>query len=163
MLFKSLATIAAASAALAAPIESAQAQDTYTLNAAVGPGATNLQGLQIHGVTIVIGLTQGYSYFKAEAQDNGTVKVVADGFPTLGLEVAPNGELTINANPNPNGGWEFKGDGSVKDLEYNGIREFYSCISPTDPLHGGNLVYVKNTDDYACEDPQKFTIAATKE
>ncbi|KAG5366372.1 hypothetical protein CJU89_0796 [Yarrowia sp. B02] len=154
MLFKSITLLTAATAALAG--------DSYSLKASIGPGATGLHALQIHGNTIVYGLTQGYSYFKAEDAGDSNVHITAEGFPKLGLEVAKDGELTINANPNPVGGWAFKGDDSVKDFEYKGSREFYSCTNPTDPLHP-QLVYAKTGDDYGCSDPIKFTIAASKD
>ncbi|RDW22529.1 hypothetical protein B0I72DRAFT_162704 [Yarrowia lipolytica] len=154
MLFKSLSILTAATAALAA--------DQYTLKAAIGPGATGLKPLQLHGNNIVYGLTTGYSDFRAE-DDGNTIKLIAQGFPGLSLDVAQDGELIFKSPPEPKEGFSFKGDGLVKDFEFNDSQEFYSCIDKTvGPLHPP-IVYVKTGDKYGCKNPVKFTIAATKE
>ncbi|KAG5357542.1 hypothetical protein CJU90_6382 [Yarrowia sp. C11] len=162
MLFKSLSIITAATAALAAPIEVRDAPQQYVLQASIGPGATGLKSLQLHGNQVVYGLTQGYSDFRAE-DDGKIIKLFAQGYPELSLDVAPDGELTFQSPPKEKEGFSFTGEGNVQDFKFNGSREFYSCPDPVPgPLHPQN-VYVKTGDKYACEDPVVFTIAATKE
>lgn len=173
MLFKTL--LISATAALAAPVACGDSQvetqshtQKYTLNAMMpGQGATGMKPLQVRGDSIVYGLTQGYSYFKLNAIGDNLVDVESEGQPPKELYAADNGELVVNENPAQtgkgyNGGWEFKGDGSVKDVTYYGANEWYSCTSKDDPLHGGQVVYIKK-GDYACENPIKFTVAATKD
>lgn len=181
MLFK---TLFAAATALAAPIACEQvntqehveshnsnsnSNPKYALNAMMpGQGATGMKPLQVRGDSIVYGLTQGYSYFTLEAVGDNLVNVESEGQPPKELYAADNGELVVNENPAQtgkgyNGGWEFKGDGSVKDVTYYDANEWYSCTSQDDPLHGGQVVYIKKGDKYACENPIKFTVAATKE
>ncbi|AOW00392.1 hypothetical protein B0I72DRAFT_104925, partial [Yarrowia lipolytica] len=161
MQFKTLSILTAATAALSAPIEARDAQQ-YSLQASIGPGATGLKPLQLHGNNIVYGLTQGYSDFRAE-DDGDIIKLFAAGYPGLSLDVAQDGELTFKSPPEPKEGFTFKGDGNVQDLEFNGSQEFYSCADKIlGPLHP-QVVYVKTGDKYECENPVKFTIAATKQ
>ncbi|KAG5354768.1 hypothetical protein CJU89_6559 [Yarrowia sp. B02] len=173
MLFK---TLLISATALAAPIAcdtqvEAQSSGTqkYSLHAIMpGQGASGMKALQVRGDSIVYGLTQGFSYFKLDAVGDNLVNVESPGQPPKELFAADNGELVINAHPAKvnngyNGGWEFHGDGSVQDVTYYGNKEWYSCNSKTDPLHGGQVVHIKKGDSYACENPIKFTVAATKE
>lgn len=182
MLFKSLAIISAATAAFAAPVvcekpqvsatvpvEHAAATSTqkYTLNLFPGAGVVGMKPLQVRGNNIVYGLEQGYSYFKLDAVGDNLADVESEGQSPKELYAADNGQLIVNEHPSKvgngyKGGWEFKGDGSVQEVSYYGSQEFYSCTSKNDPLHGGQVVYVKK-GDYACEDPIKFTVGATKE
>ncbi|AOW03188.1 YALI0C21252p [Yarrowia lipolytica CLIB122] len=177
MLFKTL--LISATAVLAAPIACEQPQEhveansnsnpKYSLNAILpGQGASGMKGLQIRGDDIVYGLTQGYSYFKLEAVGDNLVNVESPGQGPRELYAADNGELVINEHPAQvgkgyDGGWKFEGDGPVKSVTYYGANEWYSCTSKDDPLHGGQVVYIKKGDNYACKDPIHFTVAATKE
>ncbi|RDW26760.1 hypothetical protein B0I73DRAFT_91353, partial [Yarrowia lipolytica] len=179
MLFKSLAILTAATAAIAAPVACGEQpasndqkdnhNDTpkYVLNLFPGAGVTGLKPLQVRGENIVWGLTQGYSNFTVDSIGDALANVISDGQPPKELYVADNGQLVVNEHPAEtgkgyNGGWGFSGDGSVKEFSSYGTKEFYSCVSNDDPLHGGNDVYVFN-GKYACDKPNKFTIGATKE
>ncbi|KAG5360017.1 hypothetical protein CJU90_5870 [Yarrowia sp. C11] len=179
MLFKSLAILTAATAAFAAPIacgeqpedhpnnSSSDETPKYSLHLFPGAGVTGMKPLQLRGENIVYGLEQGFSYFKVDSVGDALVNVISDGKPPGELFVADSGKLVVNEHPAKvgegyNGGWGFSGDGSVKEFSSYGTREFYSCDSTEDPLHEGQVVYVYN-GKYACEDPKKFTIGATKE
>ncbi|KAG5368542.1 hypothetical protein CJU90_0749 [Yarrowia sp. C11] len=176
MLFKTFTLLTAASAALAAPIACEKPQEhkesthpTYSLNAIMpGQGAFGMKALQIRGGDVVYGLEQGFSYFKVEDVGNAMANVLSEGQgPKQLFANVKTGKLEVKDGPAPplegnSGGWAFKGDGSVKTFSSYGTEEFYSCTSETDPLHGGQVVYVFN-GGYACEDPIKFTIGATKE
>ncbi|CAG82789.1 hypothetical protein B0I72DRAFT_134124 [Yarrowia lipolytica] len=176
MLFKTFSLLTAASAALAAPVACEQPQEhnepshpTYSLHAFMpGQGALGMKALQIRGNDVVYGLEQGYSYFKVEDVGNAMTNVLSEGQgPRQLFADVQTGKLDVKDGPAPplegnSGGWAYKGDGSVKELSSYGTREFYSCTSQTDPLHGGQVVYVFN-GAYACKEPIKFTIGATKE
>lgn len=184
MLFKTLAVLTAATAAIAAPVACEQPASThaansndkdnskdstpkYSLNIFPGAGVTGMKPLQVRGEDIVYGLEQGYSYFKVDSIGDALVNVISEGQGPKELYVADNGQLVVNEHPAEtgkgyNGGWGFSGDGSVKEFSSYGTKEFYSCTSQDDPLHGGQVVYVFN-GKYACDKPQKFTIGATKE
>lgn len=185
MLFKTFTLLTAATAAMAAPVACEQPQaapsaaasasahkednthPTYTLNLFPGAGVAGMKPLQIRGTTIVYGLDQGYSYFKIQDVGSALANVIGEGQDPKQLYVADDGELVVSEHPattgkGHSGGWGFKGDGSVKEFSSYGTTEFYSCTSKDDPLHGGPVVYVK-TGKYACDDPVKFTIGATKE
>lgn len=58
------------------------------------------------------------------------------------------------------GGWAFKDDGSLKNVSSYGTNEFTLASSETDPLHGGQVLYVFS-GGYQCEDPVKFSIGTT--
>lgn len=164
MLFKTLSILTAATAAFAAPIEGAATQNQYSLQASIGPGATGLRPLQLHGQTVVYGLTDPATYNDFRVEDGGKyIKITAKGFPDLSLDVAQNGALIFKAPPQDKEGFSFEGDGPVKAFEFNGSEEFYSCA---DDLSGDlkpEIVYVKTGDKYECETPVKFTIAASKQ
>lgn len=171
MLIKTLAIFSAATAAVAGPGSCTPdpiSTQRYTLNLFTpGSGASGMKPLQVRGTSIVYGLSQGYSYFKLNAVGDNLADVESPGQPPRELYAADNGRLVINAHPSKvgngyRGGWEFSGDGSVTSLSYYGAREFYSCSSTDDPLHGGQVVYVKK-GDYACPKPIKFTVGATKD
>lgn len=176
MLFKTFTLLTAASAALAAPVACEQPQEhnepphlTYVLHAFLpGQGASGMKALQIRGNDVVYGLEQGYSFFKVEDVGNAMVNVLSEGQgPRQLFADVKTGKLDVKKGPAPplegnSGGFAFKGDGSVKEFSSYGTSQFYSCTSKTDPLHGGPVVYVFN-GEYACEDPIKFTIGATKE
>ncbi|AOW03189.1 hypothetical protein B0I72DRAFT_164575 [Yarrowia lipolytica] len=173
MLFKTL--LISATAALAAPVACDTQVDTqsntqkYSLNAILpGQGASGMKPLQVREDSIVYGLTQGYSYFKLDAVGDNLVNVESPGQGPRELYAADDGELVVNEHPAQvgkgyNGGWEFKGDGSVQDVTYYGANEWYSCTSKDDPLHGGQVVHIKKGDKYACENPIKLTIVAAKD
>lgn len=99
MQFKTLSILTAATAALSAPIEARDAQQ-YSLQASIGPGATGLKPLQLHGNNIVYGLTQGYSDFRAE-DESDIIKLFAEGYPGLSLDVSQNGELAFKSPSEP--------------------------------------------------------------
>ncbi|KAG5355328.1 hypothetical protein CJU90_4367 [Yarrowia sp. C11] len=163
-----LKTLLLSTAALAAPVSCEPQTQRYALYAIMpGQGATGMKPLQIRGDSVVYGLTQGYSYFTLNAVGDRLVNVESPGQPPKELYAGDNGKLVINANPAKVGngylgGWEFHGLGPVQDVTYYGANEWYSCTSTTDPLHGGQVVHVKKGDTYACEDPIKFTVAASK-
>lgn len=50
--------------------------------------------------------------------------------------------------------------GSLKNVSSYGTNEFTLASSETDPLHGGQVLYVFS-GGYQCEDPVKFSIGAT--
>ncbi|KAG5363281.1 hypothetical protein CJU89_2451 [Yarrowia sp. B02] len=161
MLFKTLIAAAAAATAFA--------DQSYSLHAVLpGQGAAGMQALQIRGDNIVYGLTQGFSYFTVDAVGNGLVNVISPGQNPKELYAADDGELVINQHPSANGegsqgGWRFEGEGSVKSVSYYGAKDWYSCNSETDPLHGGPVVHIKKGNKYACENPVHFTLTATVE
>ncbi|CAG84115.1 YALI0A17963p [Yarrowia lipolytica CLIB122] len=93
MQFKTLSILAAASTALAAPHQ-------YSIQASIGLGATDLKSLQLYGNNIVYGLTQGYSDFRAE-DESDIIKLFAEGYPGLSLDVSQNGELAFKSPSEP--------------------------------------------------------------
>lgn len=127
-----------------------------------------MKALQVRGNDVVYDLTQGFYFFKAEDVGAAMVNIVADGVDTRQLFAnVKTGKLEVLDHPAPpvgiegnTGGWAFKGDGHFKEVSSYGTNQFYSCNSQTDPLHGGQVVYVFN-GGYACEDPIKFSIGAT--
>ncbi|KAG5358370.1 hypothetical protein CJU89_4913 [Yarrowia sp. B02] len=166
MLFKSLFLL---SAAFAAPIQERAEHDTYSLHAVMpGQGAFGMKALQIRGNDVVYGLEQGFSYFKLEDVGAAMANVLAEGQgPRQLFANIKTGKLDVLEGPAPplegnSGGWGYNGDQTVKTLASYGTTQFYSCNSETDPLHGGQVVYVFN-GGYACDKPIKFTIAATKQ
>ncbi|CAG83967.1 hypothetical protein B0I72DRAFT_141692 [Yarrowia lipolytica] len=169
MLSNTVALITAATAALAAPVANQERTEhpTYSLHAILpGQGASGMKPLQVRGNDVVYGLEQGYSYFKVEDVGNALANVISEGLgPRQLFANVETGKLDVKDGPAPplegnSGGWAYNGDQTVKELSSYGTNQFYSCDSKTDPLHGGQVVYVFN-GGYACPDPIKFTIAAT--
>lgn len=159
-----LASLALAGVPLPCPNPSTQ---HYTLNMYPNPGVIGMQPLQIRGTSVVYGLTQGFSQFKISAVGDNLADVISAGQGSRELYAGDNGKLTVNANPSKVGagylgGWTFEGDGPVKTVKYYGMNQWYSCGSTSDPLHGGQEVYVKR-GDYVCPNPVKFTVGATLE
>ncbi|KAG5355416.1 hypothetical protein CJU90_4466 [Yarrowia sp. C11] len=185
MLFKIISVLTLASAAFSAPCvcetktdkpapaptnkpAPAPVHPRYTLHVITSGKPQDMQALQVRGNDIVYGLTQGFYYFKAEDVGAAMANIVADGIDTRQLFAnVQTGKLEVLDHPAPpvgikgnTGGWAFKGDGSMKEVSSYGTNQFYSCNSKTDPLHGGQVVYVFN-GGYQCKDPIKFSIGAT--
>lgn len=175
MFIKAFTLLTAATAVFAAPIDCEvpvetpkPTNPTYSLNMFPGAGVIGMKPLQVRGGDIVYGLTQGFSFFKLEDVGNAMANVHSPGQPPKQLFAdVETGKLVVKDTPAPSldgnsGGFGFNGDGSVKTFSSYGTTQFYSCNSKTDPLHGGQVVYVFN-GGYACDKPIKFTIGATKE
>lgn len=143
--------------------------ESYTLGLLL-PGSREPQRLQIRRDQVVYGLTQGFSDF--EVTPSGSfVNVISPGFNYDPRELFAecNGRLLVSDVAAPSGSqggregtWTFVGEGNQLTVQSNGESIFYSCSNPSEPIRGGQQVYVKTGDNFECPSPVVGTLIATK-
>lgn len=142
---------------------------SYTLGLLL-PGASQSQTLQIRRDQIVYGLSQGFSDFEVTFSGN-FVNVISPGFNNEPRELYSecDGKLLVSDVAAPTvsqdgrkGTWTFVGEGNQLTVQNNGESIFYSCPNPDEPIRGGQQVYAKTGDSFACPNPAVGTLVAMK-
>lgn len=144
---------------------------SYTLGLLL-PGSSEPQTLQIRRDQVVYGLTQGFSEF--EVTTSGSfVNIISPGFNNDPRELFAecDGRLLVSdvaapAGSHSQGGrqgtWTLVGEGNQLTVQSNGESIFYSCSNPSEPIRGGQQVYVKTSDNFVCPSPVVGTLIAIK-
>lgn len=129
-------------------------------------GAATVRPLQVRGDAIVYGLTQGFSDFDIQYTANNHLELTSAGFDgPRELYADCDGRIAVSDESAPkngrNGLWNLVGEGNTVTVNNAGESIFYSCSNPSDPLHGGQQVYVKNSESFKCPAPVVFTLVAS--